>query len=221
MTERPILFKTDMVNAILEGRKKQTRRVVKVQETQQGLMMPYNCHGIKGFVDPEQLANSNRAFVQSINPYGSIGDVLWVRETWQETIWMHPSDENYGYIYKASENGQAWASTEEFKWKPSIYMPKAACRLKLKITNVRAERLQDISEQDAIYEGVRQITAHNDKKRHLGWNNYFDSEKNGFEILFSPKKSFETLWESINGNWETNPWVWVVEFERLEIGGLS
>src|SRR5690606_25026856 len=84
-----------------------------------------------------------------------IGDVLWVRETWQKTTFLHPLYDEYGHIYKASENGRKWAESDEgWIWKPSIFMPKEACRLFLKVTNVRAERLQDITDADIVDEGI-------------------------------------------------------------------
>jgi hypothetical protein len=172
-----------MVQAILAGRKTQTRRVVKPQPT-------YS----KGMVGPVWwIGDENSKEIKC--PYGQSGDVLWVRETWQETTWLHPSNDEYGYIYKASENGREWAANDEsWTWKPSIYMPKDACRIFLRITNVRVERLQDISAADCYKEGACSPTSS------------------------TPKLAWQLLWQSINGpeSWNTNPFVWVVEFERIE-----
>lgn len=115
------------------------------------------------------------------------GDVLWVRETWQHTevLNLRPTDENYGYVYRA--DGMEWEDLEGWRWKPSIHMPKEACRLFLKIKNVRSERLQSISEDDARAEG-------------------FDSVD-----------SFFALWQKLYGpeSLAANPWVWVYEFEVI------
>jgi len=146
MKEHPILFSTPMVQAILDGRKTMTRRVVKPQpivvcgRDGKAFQSEYCLDGFQ----KRETENGRNICVPC--PYGKIGDVLWVRETWQETTWMHKDDEFYGYIYKASENGKAWAeNTEDWKWKPSIFMPKAACRIKLRITGIRVEQLNEIN----------------------------------------------------------------------------
>ena len=192
--ERPILFSTEMVEAILEGRKTQTRRIVK------GVALDWLAPNM--FM-PEYVASKGN----NLCPYGYENDILWVRETWRLTDFLHPSDENYGYIYKASENGKEWESNcEEWYWKPSIFMPKEACRLRLKIKSIRIERLQEISEKDAIAEGIELIG--NRYKQYL--RTRLD------ETVENPIYSYMTLWESINGigSWEKNPYVWVIEFER-------
>lgn len=207
MKQRPILFSTPMVQAILEGRKTMTRRVVKPQPVD---MMYEDENELVGLSEGKSavMCAGLQQVIQC--PYGKPGDILWVRETWG----------NYGvkygyYIYKTITA----ALNEEFvktrlyqgRWKPSIHMPKEACRLYLRITDVRIERLQDISEADAIAEGIE-----TDNKGH-----YKCYEKNvglsEFE-LETPFWSFSSLWTSINGSesWESNPWVWVIEFKRIE-----
>lgn len=169
MKEKPILFSTPMVQAILEGRKTMTRRIVK------GTPLVW----LNDF-SPEFVADKDNALC----PYGQVGDVLWVRETW----------ENYqgGYNYKAGKYGLLGQ-----KWKPSIFMPREACRLFLKITDIKAERLQDISRGDCMGEGCPfpNIAKTTD-----------------------PQKWFSELWQSINGeqSWKDNPWVWVISFEKTE-----
>jgi hypothetical protein len=123
--------------------------------------------------------------------------VLWVREKWAYMINSY-DNKPMGYYH----------STDEYsgKWKPSIYMPKEACRIFLKITEIRVERLQDISEQCAVKEGI----SNNETK-------YYDYLRKEF-ITESAYHSFFTLWESINGegSWDANPWVWVIKFEQIE-----
>ena len=208
---KPILFSGEMVRAILEGRKTQTRRIVKMRD---GSLMQdddLSTHLDNSF-DCVMDFTKTYPYWQKLNcPYGNINDVLWVRETFQETTWLHPSDENYGYIYKASENGREWAANDErWKWKPSLFMPKSACRLFLKITKIRIERLQDISEQDAISEGI-------DSE----FDTYLDYEQKetlGSYYLLSARDSYESLWAKINGqdSWDENPFVWVISFEITE-----
>lgn len=165
---KPILFSAPMVQAILKGQKTQTRRVVK------------DPHAI----DLLEMGQPNNALsLCSRRP----GDILWVRETWQHTkvLNLHPTDDCYGYVYRA--DGQPWEDYEGWTWKPSIFMPKEACRIFLKVTDVRLERLQSISEADARAEG-------------------FDSVD-----------SFFALWQKLNGteSLAANPWVWVYEFEVI------
>lgn len=168
-----------MVQAILAGRKTQTRRILKQQDIR--------IHSIEGW--PASSTGEVKC------PYGQVGDVLWVRETW---------DFGYPYAYKAD------GALPITKWRPSIHMPKAACRLFLRITNVRVERLQDISEEDAIAEGVSRYP----KSPIYGYKNYLHEDM----YCLTAVDSFRTLWHSINGeqSWNDNPWVWVVEFERIE-----
>lgn len=191
---RPILFSTPMVEAILDGRKTQTRRIFKVNKT------PITHQQETVFWDVEMgeaVYNSMGGQSWWNCPYGNIGDILWVRETWQETTWLHPSNEEYGYIYKASENGREWAANDEsWTWKPSLFMPKSACRLFLEITDIRIERLQEISANDIKSEGV------------------------SYTIDYYPNllDLWENLWIKINGqkSWDENPFVWVVNFKVVD-----
>ena len=194
MNTKPILFSTEMVQAILAGRKTQTRRtkgLEKVNENPEG-------HLFNSF----SIDNKNATFKriegmwQGVDvPYQS-GDILWVRESFTFNQ-IGKTD----YLYKAD------SLTPKFiKWKPSIHMPKEACRLFLKITNVRAERLLDISEEDARNEGVEHLIPR--------WKDYTNDK--GF--CYNAWSSFKTLWIKINGieSYTSNPWVWVIEFERIE-----
>jgi hypothetical protein len=190
-----------MVQAILEGRKTQTRRIVKPQ--------PKKELDFFGWKLPEyiQVAFGRGAKTESLHkfPFGQVGDMLWVRETY---INLNSVNEEPNYVYKADQPNFHVNFASGEKWKPSIHMPKLACRIWLKITNVRVERLQGITEEDAIKEGVNKTNSVNE------W--YY--MKNVYSTD-SPIIAFERLWQSINGkeSWNDNPWVWVIEFERINI----
>lgn len=162
MATKPILFNTQMVRAILDGRKTCTRRIVKPQPTAH--------YG-----------------VQCIKPPYQPGDILYVRETWKKA----PN----GYYYY--EDWQRDDIADVTKWKPSIHMPKEAARIWLKVTNVRVERLQDMTDDDAEAEGCFDYTS-----TALGFPDVWDS---------TIKKS-----DLDRYGWTANPWVWVIEFERFE-----
>lgn len=187
--ERPILFRAPDIRAILEGRKTQTRRIVKC-----------------GFeVDGDE---SGQGFVpRSPCPYGLPGDRLWVRETWGQV------SEHIVYRADADEYGRLNYGGLRFKpkWKPSIFMPRDASRITLRVVGVRVEQLQDISEEDAKAEGVTSPLSADTLSG--GVANY------GLPVHFTPYRyahGFRFLWEQINGadSWNTNPWVWVIDFER-------
>lgn len=188
MTTHPILFSTPMVLAILEGRKTMTRRIVKLK--------PFNEKHSRPKSVPFFDHSTNSI---SIFPYGKIGDILWVKETFTEYF---PGE----FEYKAG------FTDEPIKWKPSIFMPKAAARIFLKITDIRVERLHDITEEDAKHEGLFE----ENKK----WLNYYrtPSAANCISNFSNAKDSFQSLWNLINGtdSWHANPWVWVISFERCE-----
>lgn len=178
----PILFSTPMVQAILEGRKTQTRRVVKDKLLQNAT--------------PED--DLEFLLLTIIYKY-KVGDVLWLRETFRQ---IEQEVGSPRFEYKATENINL---TD--KWKPSLFMPKQACRTFLKIKSIRVERLQDISEEDSIAEGVI-------KENNGQWKNYLVPQT----FWTYAKYSFETLWISINGkeSMNKNPFVWVYEFEQIE-----
>lgn len=183
MKEIPILFSGKMVQAILKGWKTQTRRVVKFPADYDGKSVWSN--GIYGI---KYSSNEFEGCVKRLSAKWQIGDLLWVRES----SCKNNTQTGWPYMYKASEETHY---VNHIKWKPSIHMPKAAARIWLEVTNVRAERLQDISEEDAKAEGIE------------SWIDAIDN--------------FKQLWQSINGqeNWEANPWVWVVEFKVLSTTG--
>lgn len=203
MKERPIIFNGDMVRALLDGRKTQTRRVIKPQPTlseSTGFNWKGYAYGIGS-----NYQGTQRNFAKNQCPYGQPGDRLWVRETWSHTgqgVWRVRDagmavDGNL--IYRASNDAAGVG------WFPSIHMPRWASRILLEVTDVRVERLQEISEADAEAEG---ITAS---------EKFPDCYMTPAGDYAAPKVAFQRLWESINGDgsWEANPWVWVVEFRMI------
>lgn len=206
---RPILFSTEMVKAILGGRKTQTRREVKPPPSNNEFMIELS-DGF-GWVKRRiiQLNPLRYEILQNWKcPYGNPGDTLWVRETWGTIgdLPYIPEDVVYAANFCSPKYDKPNSG-----WKPSIHMPKVACRLFLKVKSVRVERLRDISEEDARAEGVEETK--------LGFKNYEKSYSvsefigGGTEAL----RSFQSLWKSINGpeSWDANPWVWVIEFEVI------
>jgi hypothetical protein len=205
MKEHPIIFSTPMVQAILEGRKTMTRRVVK------GL--PEGTHAV--WFDGGEWIVENDLGQCWVNgklkcPFGEPGDRLWVRELWSDCITVTdgkrlPSPQ---FVYKASDDFMD--DDHYFKFKTPIHMPKAAARLWLEIVNIKVEKLEDISLQDAAKEGVEC-----DATTGL-WKDY---HTNKFKCQ-SARHSFASLWYEINGLKKMmktpNPWVWVIEFRRVE-----
>lgn len=210
---KPILFSTEMVQAILEGRKTQTRRIIKPQPIFYGrnderIAVEFR-KNIFEFYDV--MRNDPFSILFSLKLKFELGDILWVRESFE---YSDELDEPFWYKQKYKED-YTQEAFERIKWKPSIHMPKEAARIFLEVTNVRVERLKDISEEDAIAEGI-------DKKGDLYFN-YFESKLLGKvlqkEYFYKeiPKVSFMSLWSKINGidSWKANPWVWVYEFKQV------
>lgn len=189
--ERPMLFSGAMVRAILEGRKSQTRRVIKPQPPE-GCTVGWSAFSGEDKIECRSYAIPHQSFIKV--PYGKRGDRVWVKETFQYTdgsLNFQP-----GWVYRATDPD--WETLEDWKWKPSIFMPRKASRITLEITAIRVERLQDISEEDAVAEGACiKLVGHDD-----------DFARN----------CYRKLWESINGkgSWDKNPFVWVVSFKRIE-----
>ncbi|MDC8443725.1 hypothetical protein JJO83_13640 [Halomonas aquamarina] len=199
--ERPILFNADMVNAILSGRKTQTRRIVKPTKDRNGS----GCH-----LAPCEIAGEVNGGDYALCPYGQPGDRLWVRENF---LYLMHGDVTAGDIkYCASIDSRSAAGSKNpgYWWRkrPSIHMPRWASRITLEIVSVRVERLKQISERDALQEGIGLVLA----------DNWPDPKAMSEAVAKSRRAGFKLLWESINGSdsWDTNPWVWVVEFKRVE-----
>jgi hypothetical protein len=213
MKERPILFSAPMVRAILAGTKTQTRRVVNLPADAKHVCYwaPPSGRSESGYADPgvnywtPDPAGETDSNHLNPCPYGQPGDRLWVREAfmhepadycWEASVSIpcRPASTVYRADYPESKPGEGW--------KPSIHMPRHLSRILLEVTSVRVERLQDISEADAVAEGV-DFAGHTDEIMHD----------------YSPDERFSMLWESINGagSWNENPWVWVIEFRRVEV----
>jgi len=233
MIEKPILFSGAMVRAILDGRKIQTRRIIKNQNLS-GAPRSFKAYDLAeggyGFENDDDIWKS---------PYGKPGDQLWVRETWRVGAWKKEGlvavdyaadnfpreewlkvtdSEQFERLSQQSTDDAIKANTPiindrfhwEFgkaptRWRPSIHMPRWAARIFLRVTDIRVERLQEITGADVFAEGVD-----NGKSNHTMGSRYENMQR----------MAFEDLWDSINGNregcsWEDNPWVWVVEFERV------
>ncbi|HCF2391409.1 hypothetical protein I5I49_18500 [Pseudomonas aeruginosa] len=205
MKERPILFTGPMVRAILEGRKTVTRRVMKPQPDFLGSM-----------VDPNTPFKTLDAGLHAriTCPYGEPGDRLWVREAWAADAQVDaiaPSDLSQGepiwYPADLSVRQTGCSMISKGRVRPSIHMPRWASRILLEITAVRVERLQDISEEQALAEGVRGEPCDHTRQACADIGCWGDTAKGAFGFL----------WESLNGegSWAENPWVWVVEFKRV------
>ena len=206
---KPIIFSTPMVQAILDGRKTQTRRVIKPQPVKDDTFEgPYwyeptvvNKDGELGPGKPVFGISSTDGEWGIKSPYQP-GDILWVRETFCEVPYEHnhvPIKGGYitipKYAYKADSERDYTGI-----WKPSIHMPREAARIFLRVKTVRVERLQDITEEDAIAEGMSKTLVDG-------------------VVFISAKGNFHVFWDSLNikrgYGWNTNPWVWVIEFERI------
>lgn len=239
--ERPILFSAPMVRALLEGRKTVTRRPIK--PSMRGFDVSFELHQQDdGSWRPMHTFDESCMDDQGTEhpvacPYGQPGDRLWVRESfWQAGTYVqsYPDDDEGSWAgsrrvhYRADgappnepnrhypgglRNGSYSAADPDKIWRPrpSIHMPRWASRILLEITAVRVERLQDITEAQALAEGVRLYTDHSE------CGDWYHVE--GIETYSAdPRKSFELLWTGINGaeSWGVNPWVWVVEFKRIQ-----
>ena len=192
MIERPIIFSAPMVRAVMAGTKTQTRRVVKLKPWQQIEERD------DGFAWPWMYDGDRDADHWVLCPYGQPGSRMWVRESFCDARQAAAGR----VLYRASGDVAC-------RWKPSIHMPRFASRITLQITSVRVERLQDISEADAIAEGVT-------PKWEPGCSGRLMEAAGGFS--FRPAASaYADLWESLHGpgSWDANPWVWVVEFRRI------
>lgn len=208
MKEHPILFSTPMVEAITAGRKMMTRRICKHQTWSFSELNDVNSNGITQKKD------------RSVScPYGQVGDLLWVREehllTFEGNFWTieYRDETTITLFYKklsADLNKRLAARKTLGKWQRSRFLPKELSRIWLKITSIKAERLQDISSREAIHEGIENLSI-------AAWKDY----QNDNSFYQNPRASFQSLWMKINGpiSWMQNPWVWAIEFEVLSTTG--
>lgn len=199
MKERPILFNDEMVRAILEGRKTQTRRVVKPQPpsvTYAPNFPRYDAeYAVWEFATHSEDYQNMMVTTSRRCPYGQVGDRLWVREAFLS--WYNTADNSRSLV--AAFRADGYELEDDERWEPSIHMPRKFSRITLEITGIRVERVQQISDDDALAEGVWGDEAPYDQPTAI--------------------MCFETLWDSINTgdkSWEANPWVWVVEFRRID-----
>ena len=221
MKEHPILFNAPMVRALLDGSKTQTRRIVKPQPD----ISPEG--NIRGWWLNRPLAGLLLPKKQDItihSPFGQAGDQLWVREKFSGPHYQRKSapaewNECDPIWYWADNDPESGDWT---KPKPSIHMPRWASRIQLEITDVRVELLNNISEADAISEGILSVRTDEWERKHFTqWRALFDAACEAGEkppIGPSPSRAYQALWESINGagSWDANPWVWVIEFRRAK-----
>ncbi|TKU44061.1 hypothetical protein FDX24_05760 [Citrobacter sp. wls716] len=213
MKERGMIFNGEMVRAILDGRKTQTRRVMKPQPEpcpapRGGHWWPSNVFKTMLHVE-EEMQNGKGGcggLVGDACPFGDVGDRIWVRETWAEAGASAPDLKLYRANYPAHvpTHYENVPPAEDVRWTPSIHMPRWASRITLEIIGVRVERLNSISQEDAQAEGM-ELT---------GWRPTYSDPDSGGEV-WTPYDNFAQLWESIYGeeSWKANPWVWVIEFK--------
>lgn len=241
MAIKPILFNTDMVRAILDGRKSCTRRAVKYKYSNTEMKIKSDKYGsglieIQKDVEGETYGKNPDGstwhkllpYIEKIPPYKK-GDILYVRETWYKGL------ERYLYRADYSDTEKFYRGGREIKikWHPSIHMPKEAARIWLKVTDVRMERLQDITEDGAKAEGMPDSFDYPVDKAYCplckgeGIIGTVDVYSLGHMDVDCPhcdsyRKRFENLWNSINQKcldyygWDANPYVWVISFERCE-----
>lgn len=226
-----------MVRAILNGGKTQTRRIIKAPTARGEYVTSFN-NGVPelNFGPDDRKANGNLQWHRC--PYGQVGDQLWVRETWgyfdpngtgqnnespqcadSSGYMMMPGNEELLTYWRRRITYRATWEEPKFgigpeaplKWHPSIHMPRWASRTQLEITNMRVERLLDISDADCLAEGINQEII----KSLVG-----DPPDSGYEsaLIINPILAYQHLWESINGegSWDANPWVWVIEFKVIK-----
>jgi len=217
MKEHPIIFSGPMVRAILDGRKTQTRRVVKPQPPNKTRHMQLTEGEWCAFGEGTQVAGGawcgetgDPPFNRWKCPYGQRGDMLWVREIWKPTCSGLTVDTYVRYCADDSRreivHNLECRGHDTERWRPSIHMPRWASRLTLEVTGVRVERVQDISNTDLMAEG---ITPDEMPDSEDPWADFYDR----YQVPFM------RLWDSINAKrgypWESNPWVWVVEFAMV------
>ncbi|HDG7397817.1 TPA: hypothetical protein PCI22_004103 [Klebsiella pneumoniae] len=239
MREKGLIFNSEMVRAILDGRKTQTRRIMKVQpkpsKSRPGDFW-FSSKKLESMVHVSDLAPGNSPIAdyhlfihEHCCPFGAVGDRIWVRKTFQGPLVHEELFEEYSaypekfetpeYCEYAADGGvrPEYCDLEDnlrHGWRPSIHMPRWASRILLEITNVRVERLNVISEEDAEAEGIDMEALYDSQDC---YDCIADHNMTGRPTVTG---AFKYLWESIYGEegWKSNPWVWVIEFKRVEGG---
>lgn len=198
-TAKPILFNTEMVRAILDGRKTATRRVIKPQPIHGGGFWELGGAGWSDSIKTVHPVPCHSLYNRM--PYRP-GDILYVRETWNKC----------GNGYRWKEEWEEYGIADITKWRPSIHMPKEAARIFLRVTDVRIERLQDITEEQAEAEGG------------IDNRSYIYSPDNEYNNTHTAKEHFAQIWNNTikksdldRYGWGANSWVWVIEFERVRV----
>ncbi|TDA64312.1 hypothetical protein E0765_06240 [Sulfuricurvum sp. IAE1] len=217
---KPAIFNTEMVRAILDDRKTNTRRpfskyIEKVIKYAQ-LLGEIGSNGVD-----RPFSNGDIKYLLEFAPY-KVGDIIYVRETWSDYpknyVW-YKADFPLHWDAKDTEHGEeVHIEADNVKWKPSIYMPKEYARLFLRVKDVRIERLNEISEGDAVAEGIEVIDGVYDGHEYhpVYFKNYMYGKNDSMRFLVSAQSSFKTLWESIYGDRSfDNRYVWVTEFEQI------
>ncbi|EPP0721510.1 TPA: hypothetical protein N3Y92_002175 [Klebsiella pneumoniae] len=233
MKERGMIFNGEMVRALLDGRKTQTRRIMKPQPEpcpRGGHWWRSNVFKTMLHVE-EEMQNGKGGWgglVGDACPFGDVGDRIWVRETWAEAGAGAPDLKLYraNYPEHVPSHYENVPPEDEIRWTPSIHMPRRASRILLEITDVRVERLNAISEEGAQREGVhtevwdQTVVARNYAARDEFFQFWSEDMPHYVEMNQLYRSSFRSLWESIYGaeNWLATPWVWVIEFKRVEGG---
>lgn len=215
MKSRPILSSGEMVRAILNGTKTQTRRVCRDRELFDVGVFRAQAYVARRPVREKGVEIGRRETIVTC-PFGQPGDRLWVRETYALLVGA-----GHRYVYSADGTPMQRFYHEpiaNMKWRPSIHMPRRASRITLEITTVRIERLNDISEEDAKAEGIRELPGQEGEPG--AW--WTGNVRAGAAMHRKyPTQAFKVLWDSIYAKtnpWSSNPWVWVVEFKRVEGG---
>lgn len=203
MKETGLMFKAPLVRAIFSGQKTQTRRIVKPQPApHQGMVNAAYCGKRHLWLRDGRCEESDPAYEWRC-PMGQPGDRLWVRETWRGVVNIAPPGHyEYAVARYVPDREQCrrleYAATQERDgepWRPSMHMPRWASRITLEIIRVRVERLQQITDADSLAEGV---------------------DRTNTSIPGYARERFKTIWESTGGDWAANPWVWVIDFKRIE-----
>lgn len=231
MKERGMIFNSEMVLAILDGRKTQTRRIMTVQPESSEFGLRYIAESSLAkevgmyFWSQSDACGMKARSKPFACPYGKPGDRIWVRETWSsdfanyypnDRVW-YAADNNRRLDIEVVDGVRGIYSPESdvhvpFRWRPSIHMPRWASRILLEITSVRVERLNAISEEDADAEGIDMEALYDSQDC---YDCIADHNMTGRPTVTG---AFKYLWESIYGEegWKSNPWVWVIKFKRVE-----